>query len=128
MKVDDAVVQKVSLEGRIANNLIFLFADMIETVYGAAKYQAHIKDVKFDAKTRAAMMRLNFAAQDLRRRTRELGDDNQLTFGEESDALLKLLITAIDRCGRDSEFIYKIIESVESYESKYKLRFKIFGL
>jgi hypothetical protein len=112
------MIQKLSNTGLIANNLIFVLADIIETCHKVSEAEAKKANLRLDKKTESALNMIRFGAQDLRRRTKEMGYRNQEHFGEESDKLLKLILTAIDK----TEDNYKVIDLITAYAEAFQSR------
>ena len=73
------------------------------------------------------LMKIKYAAKDMRKRTVETSEESQINFGDDSDKLLKLLLIAIDRTGNDNNVIDLIIKFAESFQSKMNLKLNKFG-
>ena len=112
------MIEKLSNTGLIANNLMFVLADIIETCHKVSEAEAKKANLRLDKKTESALNMIRFGAQDLRRRTKEMGYRNQEHFGEESDKLLKLILTAIDK----TEDNYKVIDLITNYAEAFQSR------
>lgn len=121
-------IKKLSTDGLVANNLMFILADIIETCYTVSENEAHKANLKLDGKTKKALNMIRFGAQDLRKRTVEMGYKNQEHFGEESDRLLKLMLTAIDKTEDDYRVIDLITKYAEAFKSKIHLNMNKFGV
>jgi len=122
------LIEKVSVEGRLANNLIFILCDIIETLHSVAEYEFQKAGLHLDAKTRNSLLQIKWAAKDLRRRTREVSDESQDNFGEEADTLLLLILLIIDRTGDGTNFTKYIKKHIDSFPSLYKIKLKMFGV
>jgi len=121
-------VQKVSKEGILASQFIFYCCDFIETFMQIAETEFLKAGLRHDKQTESALLRIKYAASDLRKRTTETNTDSQITFGEESDLLKELMLLAIDRTGESDEWIRNEIFAIRQVESKYKLNLRKFGL
>lgn len=95
--------------------------DYTETELGKAGF-------KLDKKTKTALNMIYYGAKDMRKRTTEIDLEQQITFGEDSEKLLKLLILAIDRTGDNYKGIDLITNFAETLQSKYNLKIKKYGV
>ena len=121
-------IQSISKEGRLANNMIFLCCDIIETLSNVAESEAYKAGFKWDAQTKSSLLRIKYAAKDMRKRTTETGMDSQLDFGEDAENILKLILLAVDRTGNDNKVMHLIHNFAESFQSKLNLNLKKFGI
>ena len=121
-------IKNVSKTGLIANNLMFILADMIESCKKVSDHEFSLQGMKMDAKTRNALNMIYFGACDMRRRLRETSDNEQTQFGNDADKLFKLILTAIDRTGDDYRPIDLIINFAESMKSQTNINIKKFGV
>lgn len=120
-------IQDISIEGRLSNNMIFMLCDQIETLEMVAKEEAYKANFRWDKHTEMQLMKIKYAAKDMRKRTIETSEESQINFGDDSDKLLKLLLIAIDRTGNDNNVIDLIIKFAESFQSKMNLKLNKFG-
>lgn len=121
-------IEKVSNTGLVASNLMFILADMIESCKKVSESEFAKAGLKMDAKTKTALSMIYFGACDMRKRTAETDDGNQIQFGNDADKLFKLMLTAIDRTGESYQPIDLIINFAESLESQTKINIKKFGV
>ena len=121
-------VKSISIEGRTANQLLFILSDVMETLYMVSESEAEKKGLKFDAATKSAMIRLKYSIIDLRKRTVEMGLDSQQTFGDDADKLLELIMLAVDRTGENYTVMDLIINYAKAFKSHWNLKLKKFGI
>ena len=121
-------IEKVSNTGLVANNLMFILADMIEVCKDVADSEFAKANMKMDAKTKKALSMIYYGAKDMRKRTIETDDKNQEQFGTDSEKLFKLMLTAIDRTGESYKPIDLIINFAESMQSQTGINISKFGV
>lgn len=121
-------IQDISIEGRIANNLIFILCDMIEVLSSVAENESAKAGFKWDSHTQLQLNKIKYAAKDMRKRTVETSEESQLTFGEDADKIATLILTAIDRTGNDDRVMDIIINYAKSFGSKLNLKLNKFGI
>jgi translation initiation factor 2 alpha subunit (eIF-2alpha) len=121
-------INKISTTGLVANNLMFILADMIESCHKVSEEEARKCNFHLDKKTQKALQMIRFGAKDLRKRTTEIGDKSQDSFGKDSDMLFKLLLTAVDRTDSDYKVIELITKYAEAFESQIDLKINKFGV
>ena len=119
-------VQTVSLEGRTANQMIFILADLLEIFYKISDDEAKIQGLKFDKKTETSMLMFKYAVKDLRHRTTEMGIENQISFGEDADKLMMLIMYVIDRTGDNYKVMDQVTNYAKSIPSKWRLNLRKF--
>lgn len=120
------------------NNLEFIFLDMSETCRAqkndiakrlgwtdkkeAVKLSQELSECK---RTYNRLINpyksLLFAITDYKAIVRKTENDTQEQFGEDSDILLELIMTAIDRSGDDNDKMREIIDKIKEQPSKLNL-------
>ena len=121
-------IQKVSKEGRIANYLIYVLADMLETLIPFAEREAVRVGLDFNKREKPLINQMKWVAKDLTKAVRGITLDSQYDFGETADNLLKIILLTMDRAGEKPnklDMIVKFIESINSEENININRFNV---
>lgn len=119
-------IEKISIEGRISNNLIYILSDVQEKLVMISEQENKRAGFKFNNREKDLMNRIKFANQDLRKVSIKI--ESQEEFGENADELFKLIILLQDRIGQNKDK-YKIVEKfLTSLNSETKCRLFIFGI
>ena len=119
---------QMSKEAGAANNLSFMFADLIETMLMVAESEfkksgrAMRHDHKFHFK---ALLK---HAKELKRVVSTIGLDKQVDWADDIDDLLKLILLFVDRTGNNEKINKLFIKYIESFPSKENLDIKKFGV
>ena len=121
-------IQKVSKEGRIANYLIYVLADMLETLIPFAEREAVRAGLDFNKREKPLINQMKWVSKDLTKVVRGITIDSQYDFGETSDSLLKVVLLAMDRSGEKPEKLNMIIKFIESINSEENINIKRFNL
>ena len=127
-ELDKERVKQVSANGRVANILQFMLLDMYETVSMVAEREFHKAGLGEKPKVKTLKNIIKYGVKDLRAYTRQMPEADQEWFGEDSDQLLKILLTAIDRTGDNGNAISLFQNYIDAFESKYKLNIRQFGV
>ena len=119
-------VEKISIEGRISNNLIYLLSDAQEKLVMISEEENRRAGFEFHNREKDLMNRIKFANQDLRKVSRRISSQEE--FGESADELFNLIILLHDRIGQNKNK-YKIVEKfLKSLNSEMGCRLFIFGI
>jgi len=120
------------------NNLEFIFMDMSEMCRSqkndlskrlglidkkdVSKLASNFSECKKTWKRLFAPYKtLVFAMSDYKAIIRESEDETQIQLGEDSDMLLELILTAIDRAGDDNSEMQNIIDQIKLMPSKLNI-------
>lgn len=114
-------VKTVSKEGRIANYLIYILADMLETLIPFAERESNRAGFGFNKKHKDLITRLRIVVTDMRKVTRQISMNSQADFGETSDALLKLILLTMDRVGENENKMQMVFNFIEKINSEQNL-------
>ena len=121
-------IQKVSKEGRIANYLIYVLADMLETLIPFAEREAERVGLAFNKREKPLINQMKWVAKDLTKVVRGITFSSQEDFGETSDSLLKVILLTMDRSGEKSEKLNMIIKFIESINSEENININRFNV
>ena len=121
-------IQKVSKEGRIANYLIYVLADMLETIIPFAEREAVKAGLDFNKREKPLINQMKWVSKDLTKVVRGITLDSQYDFGETSDNLLKVILLTMDRAGEKPEKLNMIIRFIESINSEENINIKRFNI
>lgn len=124
----EALNSILSPEFKLANNLSFFLADMLQTLF--ALMDDEKKKLQIIEKTDIAVSKsaIKYAVADIRRKTRDLKSGDQYDFGETCDRLMKLLVLISDRSEDNDKVLDLTIQFVERFESKRKYKINRFGV
>lgn len=126
--MDNNKAINVSNEGIVANNLMYIVCDILEQLIPIAKNEFRKGGYELKKYDTIRMNEILFNAKDLRKRTVLMEQENQISFGNESDLILKLILLSIDRTGDTEKVMHQIINHVEKRKSKYNFNLKKFGI
>ena len=121
-------IQKVSKEGRIANYLIYILADMLETIIPFAEREAVKAGLDFNKREKPLINQMKWVSKDLTKAVRGITLDSQYDFGETADNLLKIILLTMDRAGEKPEKLNMIIRFIESINSEENINIKRFNI
>ena len=111
-------IQKVSNEGRVANYLIYILADMMETLIPFAEREAIRAGLDFNKREKPLLNQMKWVAKDLTKVVRGITINSQEDFGNTADTLLKVILLTMDRAGEKHEKLDMIIRFIESINSE----------
>ena len=121
-------IQNVSKEGRITNYLIYILADMLETIIPFAEREAAIAGLGFNKREKQLINQMKWVSKDLTKAVRRITLDSQSDFGETADNLLKIILLTMDRAGEKPEKLNMIIKFIESINSEENININRFHL
>ena len=121
-------IQKVSKEGRIANYLIYIIADMLETLIPFAEREAAREGLDFNKREKPLINQMKWVSKDLTKVVRGITIDSQYDFGETADNLLKVILLTMDRAGEKPEKLNMIIKFIESINSEENININRFHI
>ena len=121
-------IQKVSKEGRITNYLIYILADMLETIIPFAEREAVKAGLDFNKREKPLINQMKWVSKDLTKVVRGITLNSQYDFGETADNLLKIILLTMDRAGEKPEKLNMIIRFIESINSEENININRFHL
>lgn len=122
-------LQRISITGIMANNLVFQLIDMIETVQSVSEREFTKAGFKMSTASKNKFLMLKYAVKDVRKITYELKDiDSQVSFGEKTDLIKEIILLIIDRFDYDKEKLEQIISDLRQHPSKLNINLQKFGV
>jgi hypothetical protein len=122
------VIDRMSKETRMANNMAFMFADLSETMLLIAQEQ--FKKDGFEMKHEYKMNFKKFihSAKTMRQTINGIADGNQQMWADDADHLLELVCVFADRCGDNDKLAEQFINYIRAFPSKEGLDLSKFGV
>jgi hypothetical protein len=124
----EALNRLLSPEFKLANNLSFFLADILQTLFKLMDDEKKRKGLIEKTNVSAAKTAIKFAVSDIRRLTRGINESDQSDFGETCDRLMKLLVLISDRSEDNDKVLDLTIDFVEKFESKRRYKVGRFGV
>ncbi len=116
--LSETIVNKVSKDGRFANNLMFHLLDAIETLQEVSEGEGKLMGVGFGGKVKQYLTQIKWVTKDLLRYIRKTDMESQENFAEDAENTIKLLVLTGDRVGNKPENMQKIFDFIEAMPSE----------
>ena len=122
------VIDRMSKETRMANNMAFMFADLSETMLLIAQEQ--FKKDGFEMKHEYKMNFKKFlhAAKMMRLTVTGIAEKNQELWADDADHLLELVVLFADRSGDNDKLAEQFINYIRAFPSRENLDLSKFGV
>lgn len=121
-------IKNVSKDGRMANYMIFILLDIVESLVDVSENECEKAGLQFKPKERILFNQIKYAVKDLRRNTITISEQSQQDFGDDADDMMKLIMMTIDRAGVNKNKFDMIINFIKSINPEMELNLRKFGI
>lgn len=123
-----ANTRTISVEARVANNMSFMFADLIETLLMVAEseFRKHGREMKHEHKKH--FKALLFNAKALKDIVSKNEEATQLHWADDADDMMELMLAFVDRTGCNRELARNFINYIKAFPTVENIDFKKFGV
>ena len=121
-------IKNVSKDGRMANYMIFILLDIVESLVIISEKESNKAGLQFKSREKILFNQIKYSVKDLRKTTTTISETSQEDFGDDADDIMKLIMMTIDRAGVNKQKFDLIINFIKSINPEMELNLRKFGI